>query len=131
MFELIQVLFEKQSAIVRWNGAHTKPFFIEQGVQQGCIISPLLFCAYTEQVMREAEINSFKYIGAIKTNTGSCAEDINARIGSAKKATMELDTNWKDRGIRKELKIKLVKELIWPVITYGAEGWNLKKDDER
>ena len=44
---------------------------------------------------------------------------------------MELDTIWKDRGIRKELKMKLVKALIWPVITYGAEGWTLKKDDER
>ena len=53
---LIQALYEKQSAIVRWNGSHTKPFFIEKGVRQGCILSPLLFCAYTEQVMREAEI---------------------------------------------------------------------------
>ena len=97
---LMQALYEKQSAIVRWNGAHTKPFFIEKGVRQGCILSPLLFCAYTEQVR-------------------------------AKKATMELDTIWKDRGIRKELKMKLVKALIWPVITYGAEGWTLKKDDER
>ena len=40
---------------------------------------------------------------------------------------MELDTIWKDRGIRKELKMKLVKALIWPVITYVAEGWTLKK----
>ena len=35
-----------------------------------------------------------------------------------------------DRGIRKELKMKLVKAFIWPVITYRAEGWTLKKDDE-
>ena len=78
-----------------------------------------------------ARANAFKYIGAIKTSMGSCSEDINARIGSVKKATMELDTIWKDRGVRKELKMKLVKELIWPVITYGAEVWTLKKDDER
>ena len=206
---LIQALYEKQSAIVRWNGAHTQPFFIEKGVRQGCILSTLIFCAYTEQVMREAEItesgaviggrsisnlhyaddtalcgkspqeinnivhkvndagrkrllklnarktkqmvvgdenanvyidvdgetidkvNSFKYLGAIKTSTGSCSEDVKTRIGRAKKATMELDTIWKDRGIRKELKMKLVKALIWPVITYGAEGWTLKKYDER
>ena len=76
------------------------------------------------------KLNSFKYLGAIKTSTGSCSEDVKARIGRAKKATMELDTIWKDRGIRK-LKMKLVKALIWPVITYGAEGWTLKKDDER
>ena len=53
------------------------------------------------------------------------SEDIKAIVGRAKKATMELDTIWKDRGIRKELKMKLVKALIWP------EGWTLKKDDER
>ena len=34
---------------------------------------------------------------------------------------MELDTIGKDRGIRKEFKLKLVKALMWPVITYGAE----------
>ena len=78
-----------------------------------------------------AKVNSFKYLGAIKTSTGSGSEYIKARIGRAKKATMELDTIWKDRGIRKELKMKLVKELIWPVITYGAEWLTLKKDDER
>ena len=78
-----------------------------------------------------AMVNSFKYLGTIKTSTGSCSEDIKARIGRAKKATMELDTLWKHRGIRKELKMKLVKVLIWPVITYGAEGWTLKEYDER
>ena len=46
-----------------------------------------------------AKVNSFKYLGTIKTSTGSCSEDIKARIGRAKKATMELDTIWKDRGI--------------------------------
>ena len=34
---------------------------------------------------------------------------------------------WKDRGIRKQLNMKFVKVLIWPVITYGAEGWTLRK----
>ena len=65
-----------------------------------------------------AKVNSFKYIGAIKTSTGSCSEDIKASIGRAKISTMELDTIWKDGGIRKELKMKLVKALICSVIHY-------------
>ena len=40
---------------------------------------------------------------------------------------MELDTIWEDRGIREELKMNLVKALIWPVITYGAEGDNERR----
>ena len=67
------------------------------------------------------KVNSLKYLGAIKTNTGSCSEDIKAILERAnKEATMERDTIWKDRGIRKELKMKLAKALIWPVITYVA-----------
>ena len=49
-----------------------------------------------------AKVNSFKYLGAIKTSTGRCSEDIKARMGRAKKATMELDTILKDRGIREK-----------------------------
>ena len=81
---------------------------------------------------RSWEDSQLAVVGAIKTNTGSCSGDIKARIGRAKKATMELDTNWKHRGIRirKELKMKFVKALIWPVIAYGAEGWTLEKYDE-
>ena len=69
-----------------------------------------------------AKENAIRYLGNIKTSTGRCSEYIKARIGRAKKATMELDTIWKDRGIRKELHMKLIKALIWPVITYVAEG---------
>ena len=46
------------------------------------------------------EVNSLKYLGAIKTSTGSCSEDIKARKERAKKATVELDTIRKDRGIK-------------------------------
>ena len=55
------------------------------------------------------KVNSFKYLGAIKSNTGSCSEDIKTIIGTANKATMEIDTNWKARGTRKDLNMKLVK----------------------
>ena len=30
-------------------------------------------------------------------------------------------------GINKDLKMKLVRSLVWTVLTYGAEGWTLKK----
>ena len=40
------------------------------------------------------KVNSFKYIGLINTSMGSSSEVIKARIGRAKKATMELDTIW-------------------------------------
>ena len=37
------------------------------------------------------KVNSFKYLGALKTSMGSCSEDIKTRMRRTKKATMELD----------------------------------------
>ena len=62
---------------------------------------------------------------------GNCSKDTRSRIGMAKKRMLDLVPIWKDRGINKDLKMKLVRSLVWTVLTYGAEGWTLKKADEK
>ena len=63
------------------------------------------------------KVNSFKCIAVIKTNTDSWSEDFRARMGMTRNSAIALDTIWKYRGIRKYPNMKLVKELMWPVIT--------------
>ncbi|RUS69941.1 hypothetical protein EGW08_022297 [Elysia chlorotica] len=57
LISLISNLYTNQSATIRWNGEHSGHFHINKGVRQGCILSPHLFSIYTEQVMREADID--------------------------------------------------------------------------
>ncbi|GFO44389.1 endonuclease-reverse transcriptase [Plakobranchus ocellatus] len=76
-------------------------------------------------------VEHFKYLGSIKTDTADCSIDVNTRIGMAKKRMIDLNNIWKDKHIGKQLKIKLVKCLVWTVMTYGAEGWTLRKRDEK
>ena len=38
---------------------------------------------------------------------------------------------WRDRGLNKDLKMKLVRSLVWTVLTYGAGGGTLTKADEK
>ena len=76
-------------------------------------------------------VKHFKYLGSIKTDDADCSKDINTRIGMAKKRMVDLNNIWKDKTIGKQLKVKIVKCLIWTVTTYGAEGWTLKKKDEK
>ena len=52
-----------------------------------------------------AKVNSFKYIGAINSNTGSWSEDTKASVGRAKKATW----NWIQFGNIEEFE----KNSIW------------------
>jgi hypothetical protein len=72
------------------------------------------------------QVKTFKYLGAIMTENGSCIEEVKARIGMAKVAfnkTRELVT----KGLKTELKKRLVKTLIWPVALYGCETWTMKQ----
>ena len=42
-----------------------------------------------------------------------------------------VESLWKDRSIPVALKMRLVKTLVWTVLSYGAEAWTLKVRDER
>ena len=57
LIALIGSLYQNQKATIRWNGENCAPFSIMKGVRQGCILSPHLFNIYTEQLMREADID--------------------------------------------------------------------------
>ena len=76
------------------------------------------------------EVEDFKYLGSIKSRNGDCEKDIRARIAMTKQKTSQLMNIWRDRGIRKEVKLKLMKALLWTVVSYGCEGWTMKKVDE-
>ena len=77
------------------------------------------------------KVKQFKYLGSLKSSDGDCSKDVNARIAMAKRRMCELTTLWKDRSIPVALKMRLVKTLVWTVLSYGAEAWTLKVRDER
>ncbi|GFR68219.1 retrovirus-related Pol polyprotein from type-1 retrotransposable element R2 [Elysia marginata] len=57
LISMIASLYHNQKATIRRNKANCEPFNIEKGVRQGCILSPHLFNLYTEQIMRQADID--------------------------------------------------------------------------
>ena len=77
------------------------------------------------------KVKQFKYLGSLKSTDGECSKDVNARIAMANRRMCELTTLWKDRSIPVALKRKLVKTLVWTVLSYGTEAWTLKVRDER
>ena len=67
-------------------------------------------------------VEHFKCIGTLKSADGNFSKDSRSRIGMAKKRMLDLVPIWKDMGINKDLKMKLVRSLVWTVLVYGAEG---------
>ena len=46
-----------------------------------------------------------------------------------KRKMTTLNNIWKDKNIPIQLKLNILKSLIWPVAIYGSEAWTLKKQD--
>jgi len=60
--DTLRSLYEGQQAAVRVESEITDWFAIGKGVRQGCLISPLSFSCYSENVMRES-VDEFTWIG--------------------------------------------------------------------
>ena len=47
---LLLVMYEKQKANVRWNNVLSETFSVKNGVKQGAVLSPNLFCVYIDSL---------------------------------------------------------------------------------
>jgi len=74
-------------------------------------------------------VEVFNYLGALLTNTLDDSNEVRRRIAIAKTAMIGLSNIWKDRSISKYTKLRLLRALVFPIATYGAECRVLKKVD--
>ena len=67
------------------------------------------------------------YFGGSKiTADGDCNREIKGHLLLGRKV-MKLDSILKSRDITLPTEVLLVKALVFPVVTYGCEGWTIKK----
>lgn len=76
-------------------------------------------------------VSRFNYLGSVVTNSGGCEEEIRRRLTMARSATAKLTKIWKDTDITKNTKLRLVRALVFPIATYAAETWTIKKTDTK
>ena len=75
------------------------------------------------------KISDFNFLGAVITNEGGCSIEIRRRTAMARSEMIKLSNIWKDRGITKNTKTRLVQALIFPIATYACESWTMTKAD--
>src|SRR6476469_2944534 len=74
------------------------------------------------------QVSKCRYLGSLISEDGRCLDDVKTRIGMPKDAfnkRKELLT----RSIRVDLRKRLVKTLVWPVVLYGCETWTMRKEE--
>ena len=72
------------------------------------------------------------FLGAPKiTADGYCSHEIKRRLLLGRKVMTNLDSIFKSRDITLPTKVRLVKAMVFPVVTYGCESWTIKKAERR
>ena len=72
-------------------------------------------------------VTDFIFLGSKITADGDCSHEIKRCLLLGRKAMTNLDSILKSRDITLLAKVHLVKAMVFPVVMYGWESWNLKK----
>ena len=73
-------------------------------------------------------VADFIFRGSKITADGDCSHEIKRRLLLGRKAMINLDSIFKSRDSTLPTKVRLVKAMVFPVITYGClESWTMKK----
>ena len=77
---------------------------------------------------RDGEIVAdFIFLGSKITADGDCSHEIKRCLLLRRKVTTNLDSILKTREITLPTKVRLVKAMVFAVLTYGCESWAIKK----
>ena len=76
-------------------------------------------------------VEEFKYLGTNLTNQNSIGEEIKSRLRSGNACYHLVQNLLSSRLLSKNLKIKIYRTIILPVILYGCETWSLTLREER
>ena len=72
-------------------------------------------------------VRDFIFFGSKITADGDCSHEIKRRLLLGRKAMTNLDSMLKSRDITLLTKVRVVKAMVFPIVTYGCESWTVKK----
>ena len=70
-------------------------------------------------------MKTFKYLGSLLTSENSILEEIKCRHKAGNSCYYSVQTLLSSRLLSKNLKIKIYKTIMLPVVLYGCETWSL------
>ena len=76
-------------------------------------------------------VSDFISLGSKITAGGDCSHEIKRRLLLGRKFMSNLDSILKSRDITLPTKVRLVKAMVFPVVTYGCESWTMKKAESQ
>ena len=75
----------------------------------------------------EETVANFIFLGSKITVDGDCGHEIKRCLLFGRKVMTNLDSILKSRHLTLPTKVRLVKAMVFPVVTCGCESWTIKK----
>ncbi|KAJ4447002.1 hypothetical protein ANN_08990 [Periplaneta americana] len=82
------------------------------------------------EASKEIEMEKFKYLGATVTNINDTREEIKDRINTGNACYYSVEKLLSSSLLSKNLKVRIYKTVILPVVLYGCETWTLTLREE-
>ena len=76
-------------------------------------------------------VAEFIFLGFKITADGDCSHEIKRHLLLGREVMTNLDSILKSRDITLPTKVHLVKAIVFPVVMYGCESWNINKAEHR
>ena len=75
---------------------------------------------------KQWKLRDFILGGSRITADGECSHEIKRRLFLGREVMTNLDSILKNRDITLPTNVRVVKALVFPVVTYGCESWTRK-----
>ena len=72
-------------------------------------------------------VTDFIFLDSKITADGDCSHEIKRHLLLGRKVMTNLDSSLKSRDIILPIKVCIVKDMAFPIVTYGCESWSIKK----
>ena len=81
------------------------------------------------QIEREKveTVTEFTFSGSKITADGDCSQEVKTHLLLGRKAMIHIDSLLKSRDITLLTKICIVKAMVFSVVMYRCDSWNIKK----
>ena len=76
-------------------------------------------------------VTDFILGGSKITADSDCSHETKRHLLLGRKVMTNLDSILKSRDITLPTKVRLVKAMVFPIVTYGCESWTIKKAERR
>ena len=76
-------------------------------------------------------VSDFIFLGSKITADGDCSHEIKRCLLLGRKVMTNLESILKSRDVTLPTKVRLVKAMVFPMVTYGCESWTVKKAEHR